>query len=86
MYVLEVFSVQPQLYNASSNFYKRSEEFAKPLREAGARCEADEARAQNRKNLEVPQVLEYVKRIEEAKATHAANASISVMMKKITQE
>ena len=53
-YVLEIFRVQPQLYNASSNFYKRSEEFAKPLREAGARCEADEARAQNRKNLEVP--------------------------------
>eukprot|EP00353_Schmidingerella_taraikaensis_P010126 CAMPEP_0185576012 /NCGR_PEP_ID=MMETSP0434-20130131/7042_1 /TAXON_ID=626734 ORGANISM="Favella taraikaensis, Strain Fe Narragansett Bay" /NCGR_SAMPLE_ID=MMETSP0434 /ASSEMBLY_ACC=CAM_ASM_000379 /LENGTH=146 /DNA_ID=CAMNT_0028193059 /DNA_START=1220 /DNA_END=1659 /DNA_ORIENTATION=+ len=49
-------------------------------------AEADENKAQNRKELEVPLVLEYVRRIEEAKATHAANASISVMLKKINQE
>lgn len=31
-------------------------------------------------------MLEYVRRIEEAKATHAANSSVSVMLKKINQE
>lgn len=31
-------------------------------------------------------MLEYVQRIEEAKATHAANAQISLMLKKISQE
>ena len=51
----------------------------------GQHCETAERLGTQGLELELHEVLAYVKRIEEAKTTHAANAVISLHLKKITQ-
>ena len=85
-HVTQAFTTTLDVYNASLAFYKGQPERAEDIRQVGSRCEIAEHHRAERQDLRFDQVLGYMRKIEEAKMNHAAHASISLSLKKISKE
>lgn len=78
--------MNPELYNKSAESYKKSSEKMKKMLELGAKIDSNELKSLSTKDLSLEEALSNVKTIEQTKTEHALQATIALMMKKITRD